>query len=397
MTNIWRSLLLALAVLLIIAGCGQDNNDNSDSFVQGTNSDVVAVRVVGNFPASVTQFRASVLSASAQLIGQQTAARTGAETNVQVTGVPRGNAIVRVEALTADGSTQSFYQVPVTVPLADGFLVAPSTNFNVGPAPSPTPIPSPGSSASPSGSPSSSPSSSPSTSPSSSPSTSPSSSPSTSPSSSPSTSPSTSPTASPSPAAPASPSPFPSPSATASPSPGSSPTTLGTGSLTMQSETIPAASPNPARTDFIGQGRNWSYRSGVNGQFQGGLLFSSRNGVRISVSNGTNGDGRGGTGQSWGCSFRGTGGNFGQTPLAPGTYPMCERASFAADNRNGLDVSGDGRGNNRLFGEFTIFEIQFDPNNPNRLTRFSADFVQYGEQTSATGPALRGQVRFSIP
>lgn len=396
---IGRMLLLALALTLIIAGCGEsNNNDQSGSLVTGGGSaDAVAVRIgEAGFPSSVTQFRVSVFSTSAQLLGTETVPRGQGDQTVSILGVPRGNAIVRIEALNADGSTQSFFSSQVIVPLATGVLNAPSTSFNTGAAPSPTPVPSP-SFPSPTPVPSAptTPSPTPAFSPL--PVVSPGASP--SPGSSPvpggSPSPGSSPAASPLPSPGGSPSPFafPSVNPTTSPSPGASPNFNVQGSFTMQGTRVREPGSSFDRTDWVAAGLSWVFTTGVNnttmtmfqapGPSPAPLNLTSIDvnvrgipnppprtsetnfGVRLAAINGQN--------------------------LTVGSYPNARR--FATATNPGLDISGDGRGNNQVFGNFTILDLVKDANG--RVVRLSVDLEVHGE--SPDNPATHAQVRVFKP
>jgi hypothetical protein len=93
-----------------------------------------------------------------------------------------------------------------------------------------------------------------------------------------------------------------------------------------------------------------------------------------------------GGGRWWHLDFAGPDGK----PLVPDNYEKASRAAFKAPNGNGLDVSGDARGCNRLSGRFTIHEIEIDASG--NVLRFAADFVQSCELTM---PPLHGEVRFN--
>jgi hypothetical protein len=94
---------------------------------------------------------------------------------------------------------------------------------------------------------------------------------------------------------------------------------------------------------------------------------------------------------SWYLNFAGIAGTG---PLAPGTYPLAERAPFASPGHPGLDVYGDGRGCNALGGRFTVLEAVYGTNND--VLKFAADFEQHCESRVS---ALFGSVRFnsSVP
>jgi hypothetical protein len=80
-------------------------------------------------------------------------------------------------------------------------------------------------------------------------------------------------------------------------------------------------------------------------------------------------------------------------PLAPGVYPIAQRADFAAPGFAGLDVSFQNRGCNTATGSFVITEALFgvDSNGQPTIQRFAASFVQHCEDAA---PALRGTFYF---
>jgi hypothetical protein len=78
--------------------------------------------------------------------------------------------------------------------------------------------------------------------------------------------------------------------------------------------------------------------------------------------------------------------------LHPGTYVNATRAAFRADSSPGIDVSGDGRGCNNVYGSFTVTKVTIDQQG--KVQSFEATFEQHCEQPTA--PALRGYVRFGI-
>ncbi|MEW6280371.1 MAG: hypothetical protein AB1758_17205 [Candidatus Eremiobacterota bacterium] len=82
----------------------------------------------------------------------------------------------------------------------------------------------------------------------------------------------------------------------------------------------------------------------------------------------------------------------GKRPLRPGTYENAARFPFHGENP-GLECSGQGRGNNKLAGRFTIHELEMEGDT---VVRFAADFEQRGESQPLV---LKGKVRYrsSIP
>jgi hypothetical protein len=81
------------------------------------------------------------------------------------------------------------------------------------------------------------------------------------------------------------------------------------------------------------------------------------------------------------------------TALKVGAYLDAQRAAFRTGAAPGIDVFGDGRGCNQVFGSFTITRLTVDAQGT--VQQFEASFEQHCE--SATAPALHGYVRFGVP
>ncbi|GGX96885.1 PEP-CTERM sorting domain-containing protein [Massilia dura] len=125
-----------------------------------------------------------------------------------------------------------------------------------------------------------------------------------------------------------------------------------------------------------------------------GIFFSSANygtaesGVQISYDGG----------DSWTFQFAApsynpvTNTNDGQA-LQAGFYDRATRFPFNSPTRPGLDVSGNGRGNNRLYGWFNVLEISYGVTGD--LESFAVDFRQYDEANGPYGPSLYGSLRFN--
>ena len=80
--------------------------------------------------------------------------------------------------------------------------------------------------------------------------------------------------------------------------------------------------------------------------------------------------------------------------LTPGTYLDAERASFASPGHPGLDVFGDGRSSNQVFGNFTVVAAEFDYSGSSpAVSSLSINFEQHSESPSA--PALYGTLNFN--
>lgn len=79
--------------------------------------------------------------------------------------------------------------------------------------------------------------------------------------------------------------------------------------------------------------------------------------------------------------------------LHVGTYTNARRAAFRSGTQPGLDVNGDGRGCNEVYGIFTVTKIEVG--SAGQVTAFEATFVQHCESPFA--PGLYGHIRYMAP
>jgi Superinfection immunity protein len=141
----------------------------------------------------------------------------------------------------------------------------------------------------------------------------------------------------------------------------------GTGTLTLASE----------NGDYIGQGRSttmsesswWFEAAQSDGPGTISILLSSKT-----------------TATRWTVELAAPKGQL----LRDGTYTYAQRAPFRTGAAPGLDVGGDGRGCNSVYGSFTVLHYEVDGRQ--RVAVFDASFEQHCE--SPTAPALRGTIRF---
>ncbi|MEU7583892.1 hypothetical protein AB0B50_40655 [Streptomyces sp. NPDC041068] len=75
--------------------------------------------------------------------------------------------------------------------------------------------------------------------------------------------------------------------------------------------------------------------------------------------------------------------------LHPGVYRNAERAAFRTGRAPGLDVGGDGRGCNEVYGQFSVNQIETDDSG--NVTLLDATFTQNCEGATA---ALKGTVKY---
>ena len=128
-----------------------------------------------------------------------------------------------------------------------------------------------------------------------------------------------------------------------------------------------------AAGDYIGGGQSRTYRAPTASVTVSGTAAD----LEVSVS---------GNGDTWEIDL---GAPRGET-LHPGIYRDAERDVFRTGRSPGLDVSGDSRGCNEVFGQFTVDQIESDPSGS--ITVLDAHFTQHCE--SATAPALTGTVHY---
>jgi hypothetical protein len=128
--------------------------------------------------------------------------------------------------------------------------------------------------------------------------------------------------------------------------------------------------------DFVGQGHSGTYTPPSSQIQVSGTLES----LDMSVN------GPGGPNDFWTFDIAAPRGDV----LRPGLYPNAERAAFRTGRAPGLDVSGQGRGCNEVFGDFAIDQIAADASGA--ITLLDASFTQHCEL--ADRPALRGVVQF---
>lgn len=122
--------------------------------------------------------------------------------------------------------------------------------------------------------------------------------------------------------------------------------------------------------DYIGQGLNYTFGTvTVSGQSSGI--------VTLDVSNSTD---------SFGVSLAAPTGQI----LTTGTYSDAQRAVFRSPGFPGLDVSGEGRGCNQVFGSFIVYDATYDSGGG--VLSFASQFFMHCEGSYS---ALMGQVSYN--
>lgn len=129
--------------------------------------------------------------------------------------------------------------------------------------------------------------------------------------------------------------------------------------------------------DYISQGRSRSLTAATS-RF---LVNGTDKSVSISISSGSS---------WWRVNIAAPAGES----LRPGNYFDAERAPFRTGRAPGIDISGEGRGCNKIWGSFTIDQIASDPST-GKVTLLDATFTQRCEKSSA--PALNGFIKFNAP
>jgi hypothetical protein len=132
---------------------------------------------------------------------------------------------------------------------------------------------------------------------------------------------------------------------------------------------------------------NVTWKHGIDGIFSGGPNYESFDrGVQISYNDGN----------YWTFQFAApsydptTNTNIGQS-LEVGLYTNAQRFPFNSPTKPGINISGNGRGNNAQTGWFDVLEIEYDATG--NLSKFAVDFKQFDESSTTSG--LYGSLRFN--
>lgn len=151
---------------------------------------------------------------------------------------------------------------------------------------------------------------------------------------------------------------------------------LGATTLPASAVTLTSLKLNSQPGDYIGQGLSKTFTP-ADGTFTAQKNFD--NGVSIRFSGNK-------PGVWWDLDFAAPGNAL----LVPGKYLGAARYPFQSASQPGLNVSGEGRGSNKLTGQFTVLEVVYGPGTA--IQSFAADFEQHSE---GAAPALFGQVSFN--
>lgn len=133
---------------------------------------------------------------------------------------------------------------------------------------------------------------------------------------------------------------------------------------------------NSQKGDYIGQGETRVWTEG-NGIFSSKSTLDKQNVVTINFTSDDH---------WWTLNFAAPV----NEALTVGKYSNATRYPFQDADKNGLSVSGTGRGCNTLEGQFEVLEISYDSDG--NLQNFAATFEQHCEKQD---PALLGTVSFN--
>jgi hypothetical protein len=117
--------------------------------------------------------------------------------------------------------------------------------------------------------------------------------------------------------------------------------------------------------DYIGQGKTYDYKGNEL------VIKVTPQGLNLTVD-------------GWNLDISGPKGQA----LQVGEYQNAKRYPFNGDSP-GLSFYGKGRGNNKIAGEFVVWELEI---NNGQVVRAAIDFVQRGNES---GPPLIGKLRFN--
>ena len=130
--------------------------------------------------------------------------------------------------------------------------------------------------------------------------------------------------------------------------------------------------------DWIGQGQSYDDTPSM------GTFTASRNGdhgITIMYQSSTN------IGDWWTVSFAAP---YNQV-LSPGAYTNANRYPFQDLSQPGMEISGQARGSDQVYGQFTVTQALYDASGD--VVSFDATFVQHSE--SPTAPALTGEIKYN--
>jgi S1-C subfamily serine protease len=134
-----------------------------------------------------------------------------------------------------------------------------------------------------------------------------------------------------------------------------------------------------SKGDYIGQGKSYAYPG------DSLRIRKDARGVQVFIQIPKEINGRIINSQEWMIMFGGPGKQF----LEVGEYQRARRCAFSGD-LPGIDVFGQGRGNNQVFGAFVVWELEVQGD---EIVRMAIDFVQRGEFQNA--PPLKGKLRWN--
>lgn len=140
------------------------------------------------------------------------------------------------------------------------------------------------------------------------------------------------------------------------------------------------------RGEYIGQGKD--YQSPSRDDLKLGVMTTVKDGVMNSVEFAV--ENTKVSSSWWRFEFAAPKG----AALRRGEYANATRFSFNSGEEAGLDISGPGRGSNKIFGKFTVEKIRFNRAG-DKIVEFCATFEQHSERPNA--PALTGTISYFEP
>ncbi len=155
-----------------------------------------------------------------------------------------------------------------------------------------------------------------------------------------------------------------------------------------EDQTLTIATPTPVSSltmqskpgDYVGDGMSYSYTT-ANAGFSGNDNFDHGATILVNTTDGTS---------QWRLDFAAPFSEY----LTPGLYLDAMRFGFQDANKPGLEVSGDGRGENALTGQFLVYEVAYNADKSD-ITSFAARFEQHGITAEGVQPGLFGTILFN--
>ena len=162
---------------------------------------------------------------------------------------------------------------------------------------------------------------------------------------------------------------------------------LPAGAATKRPAPVTSFSYKSEANDYVGQGQSGTMTPGtVDGMVTKAQALGTSHYLTFTI---TRGPANGWATDYWTVVLEAPAGK----KLHAGTYTNVQRAPFNTGKAAGLDVYGEGRGCNEVYGSFTIKKI-VTHDLDDRIRTLDVTFEQHCERANA--PALRGEAKWNV-